>query len=73
MQLDVADDTSARGTTTREIALAGRGFNEQVEERYSSDKGLDFTTVDEMEQYGQPTGDLAAFLDTAGLNVGGAE
>lgn len=35
--------------TSREIALAGRGFNEQVEARYESEKGLDFTEVDTME------------------------
>ena len=62
MQMDLSSTSSAR-TTTREIALAGRGFNEQVEARYKSDKGLDFTAVDEMEEYQVAVADLATFFD----------
>ena len=75
LRLDLSDDPSATATSSREIALAGRGFNEQVEARYRSEKGLDFSVVDEMEDFGQPNHDLAACLDDGGLNVGdgGAE
>jgi len=66
---------SAGGTTSREIALAGRGFNEKVEAQYKSDKGLDFSQVDRMETYGRPVDELAAFFADAGMSVddGGAQ
>ena len=75
LRLERADGASTGGTTSREIALAGRGFNEQVEAQYKSEKGLDFTLVDEMEEYGRPVEELAAFFADAGLMVedGGAE
>ncbi|MBU8913829.1 MAG: SH3 domain-containing protein [Spirochaetales bacterium] len=75
LRLEQAGGSTTGGTTSREIALAGRGFNEQVEAQYKSEKGLDFTLVDEMEEYGRPIGDLAAFFADAGLMVedGGAE
>jgi Bacterial SH3 domain len=75
LRLGVAENASSGGATSREIALAGRGFNEQVEAQYKSDKGLDFGIVDEMETYGRPVEDLAAFFAEAGLSVedGGAE
>ncbi|MFW6213440.1 MAG: hypothetical protein ACOC8L_11125, partial [Spirochaetota bacterium] len=50
------------GTTSREIALAGRGFNEQVESEYEDQAQLDFSMVDEMETYLLPTAELAEFL-----------
>jgi len=75
LRLERAEGPAAANTTSREIALAGRGFNEQVEAKYKSDKGLDFALVDEMEEYGKPIEELAAFFAVAGLTVdeGGAE
>ncbi|MCK4515213.1 MAG: SH3 domain-containing protein [Spirochaetaceae bacterium] len=75
LRLERAGDATAAGVSTREIALAGRGFNEQVEAQYKSDKGLDFTLVDEMEEYGRPVEELAAFFADAGMTVedGGAQ
>ncbi len=75
LRLERADGTTASGVTSREIALAGRGFNEQVEAQYKNDKGLDFTLVDEMEEYGRPVEELAAFFADAGMTVedGGTE
>ena len=75
LRLERAGGTTAGGVSSREIALAGRGFNEQVEAQYKNDKGLDFTLVDEMEEYGRPIEELAAFFADAGMTVedGGAE
>jgi uncharacterized protein YgiM (DUF1202 family) len=75
LRLGQAESSGSGGATSREIALAGRGFNEQVEAQYKSDKGLDFDVVDEMETYGRPVEELAAFFADAGLSVedGGAE
>jgi hypothetical protein len=50
------------GTTSREIALAGRGFNEQIESEYEDQAELDFSMVDQMETYLLPTAELAEFL-----------
>ena len=46
-----------------------------MEEQYKIDKGLDYTHVDEMEEYGRPIEELAAFFADAGMTVedGGAE
>lgn len=70
LRLEQVQDSRTAGTTSREIALAGRGFNEQVEAEYKSEKGLDFTLVDEMEGYGQSMEGLATFFRVAGLTFG---
>lgn len=64
--------TGASGT---EVALAGRGFNQEVENRYKDEQGLDFTGVDRMEGYEYPPETLLAFLEEGGLQIpeGGAE
>ena len=65
-------DTGASGT---EVALAGRGFNEEVENRYREEQNLDFSKVDRMEGYDYPPELLLAFLQEGGLEIpeGGAE
>lgn len=64
--------TGASGT---EVALAGRGFNQEVENRYKDEQGLDFAGVDRMEGYEYPPETLLAFLQEGGLEIpeGGAE
>ena len=59
--------------STEEIALAGKGFNEEVEAKYKKDKNLDYTWIDRMETFVFPPTELAAFMDEAGLSLGGAE
>jgi hypothetical protein len=59
-----------RGASSSEIALAGRGFNAEVEAEYQSETGLDFSTVDEMETYTLPIDLLGEFFATAGLEFG---
>lgn len=68
LRLERSEDTRT-GTTSREIALAGRGFNEQVEAKYKNEKALDFTVVDEMEEYEQPVESLAQFLAEGDLSI----
>lgn len=57
------------GTTSREIALAGRGFNEQVEEQYQEEQELDFSGVDEMETLLLPPPELGEFLAAIGAQI----
>ena len=61
-----SDDT---GTTSREIALAGRGFNEQVEQEYQEQQELDFAGVDEMETLLLPPSELGDFLTAIGAEI----
>lgn len=61
-----AEDT---GTTSREIALAGRGFNEQVEQEYQEQQELDFSGVDEMETLLLAPSELGDFLTAIGAEI----
>ncbi len=70
-----AGDGNREGATTREIALAGRGFNEQIESEYKDQNDLDFAAVDRMEAFVLPVEELAEFLSAvnADLSLGGEE
>ncbi len=54
------------GATSREIALAGRGFNEQIEREYREQHQLDYDPVDAMEAHLVPVVQLAEFLAEIG-------
>ena len=47
--LQQAGEGTTRTVTAREIALAGRGFSQELEQTYGDDKGVDFSAVDAME------------------------
>jgi uncharacterized protein YgiM (DUF1202 family) len=47
--LQMAGEGTTRTVTSREIALAGRGFSETMEGEYGSENRLDFSAVDELE------------------------
>ena len=71
----LADDgeDAARRADDREVALAGRGFNEEVEQRYRSEQGLSFDGVDRMEARVRDTDALIRFIEEGGLGVPGDE
>lgn len=73
--LESSSRDGSTGASGTEVALAGRGFNEEVENRYKSEEGLDFSGVDRMEGYDYPPEVLLAFLEDGGLAIpeGGAE
>jgi uncharacterized protein YgiM (DUF1202 family) len=73
--LESAARDGSTGASGTEVALAGRGFNQEVENRYKSEEGLDFSGVDRMEGYEFPPEVLLAFLEEGGLEIpeGGAE
>jgi len=60
--------------SSSEVALAGRGFNKEVEDKYASEQNLDYSGVDRMERYGKDTATLIAFMEAAKLHFdeGGA-
>lgn len=57
------------GASSREVALAGKGFSEDVEREYRSDANLEtqFGWVDRMESFERPDQELLAFLDDGEL------
>jgi len=54
--------TSGTGTTADEVALAGKGFNEQVEKEYRKSAGLSYTWVDRMGTISVSEKDMEQFF-----------
>lgn len=67
--LTAGDQNVEQSASSSEVALAGKGFNAQVEAEYSQDKGLDYTLVDQMEQVTVTAEDIAAFVQEGALNL----
>lgn len=64
-----ADDVQ-RAASTGEIALAGKGFNQQVEDQYrAQNKNIDFSWVDRMQQASVPMARLRRFAKDGQLNI----
>ena len=64
-----------QGASSGEMALAGKGFNSQVEAQYRQDSKMDYTWVDRMGQLPVSPEQVAAFLTEGGLATapGGAQ
>lgn len=70
-----SEDVSTSASSS-EVALAGKGFNEQVEAQYKSETNLDYTWIDRMEEISFPPDELVAFMlqgDLSPSEEGGAE
>jgi len=52
---------AATGVSSDEVALAGKGFNEQVENKLKSDGKLDYTWVDRMAGFEVDADQIRAF------------
>ena len=63
---------AAAGVSSDEVALAGKGFNEQVETKMRADGKLDYTWVDRMSQF-QVTPDQITSFRAQGNLAGGAQ
>jgi SH3-like domain-containing protein len=60
--------TAQSGATSEEIALAGKGFNSQVESRYKAQNSqANYAAVDRMEKQSVSPREKAAFLSEGGL------
>ncbi len=55
------------GASSEEVALAGKGFNSEIEQEYKLESELDFTWVDTMASWEIPYETLAAFLENGNL------
>ena len=64
-----------RAATSNEVALAGRGFNSEVEAEYRSANDMDYTSVDKMETFLVDYRTINDFLGDLGspLAEGGAQ
>ena len=77
--LQLAGEGTTRTVTSREIALAGRGFSENMEGQYGAENNLDFSAVDELEARRVSPDQIVAFVLDASLRqdilqpAGGAE
>lgn len=65
--LKAGESDVAQSASSSEIALAGKGFNEQVEAQYQQEKQLDYTWVDRMEDFTVTWEAIQEFVDQGGL------
>ena len=63
------------GASSGEVALAGKGFNQEVENKYKQDNQLDYTWVDRMGALTVSPEEVLAFLEQGELNtaIGGGQ
>lgn len=61
---------AAIGVSSDEVALAGKGFNEQVEAKLKADKSLDFTWVDRMVAFDISSDQIVTFRKQGNLPGG---
>lgn len=58
----VVTGTAASGVSPSEISLAGKGFDQRMEEEYKTSSKLDFFWVETMEKYSYSPEDCLRFL-----------
>ena len=67
--LTAGDENVGSGASSGEVALAGKGFNKQVEDKYKEEQKLDYAMVDEMETIVYAPEELVLFMTEGGLNM----
>jgi len=68
IKLTAGETDVAGAANQQELALAGKGFNAQVEGEFrAQNQAVDFTWVDRMEKMGIETKKLMAFLKAGGV------
>ncbi|MDR1239966.1 MAG: hypothetical protein LBK27_07620 [Treponema sp.] len=65
--------SSGAATTSGELALAGKGFSQEVENAYRVDGKLDYADVDRVETQAVSEQELQSFLAEGHLSMGDAE
>ena len=72
--LNPGSSAVASSTSSEEIALAGKGFNQQVEQEFKrQNSGIDFNWIDKMEHIVIPQKEIQAFLQQGGLTGQGGK
>ena len=64
----VSGNTSS--VTASEVALAGKGFNQEVENAYKTQGSLNYTDVDRVESLSVSENDLRQFIEEGRLSMG---
>ncbi|MDR2048524.1 MAG: hypothetical protein LBP69_03640 [Treponema sp.] len=59
-----------RSASASEMAMAGKGFSEEVEKEYKTGKDLNYGAVDDLEKVTVADGDLLSFIDEGHLAAG---
>ena len=67
--LEAGEEDLEAAASSSEVALAGKGFNSDVEEKFKKEKKLDYTWIDLMEKIAFPTDKLLDFLKKGGLTI----
>jgi len=57
-------------TSAKEIALAGKGFDQEIENTYSAQKQIDFENVDKVEAITADETELMLFIEKGNLSSG---
>jgi SH3-like domain-containing protein len=65
--LQAGSENVRQSASSSEVALAGKGFNAEVEARYREETGLDYTWVDRMEGFEVSPEQIVAFLQAGAL------
>lgn len=69
---DAGDQDVRQAATSDELALAGKGFNAQVEARFKAQNpDMDFSKIDQMEAIGISQREIQAFIRNGGLDPQG--
>ena len=58
------------GATASEVALAGKGFNQEVEDAYRTGRTLNYADIDRTERLGVSDDELLRFLRDGRLSTG---
>lgn len=67
--LQSGSQTVDTGASSSEVALAGKGFNQEVENKYRQDNNLDYTWVDRMDGFTVTPEQVLAFLTEGELDT----
>jgi uncharacterized protein YgiM (DUF1202 family) len=62
--------SNANATSAKEVALAGKGFNQEVENAYKSKGKVNYADVDKVETQSVKDADLRKFLEDGRLAMG---
>jgi uncharacterized protein YgiM (DUF1202 family) len=76
VSMSSGSSTAKSSASSDELALAGKGFNSDVEREYKAkNKNLNFAAVDRMEQVKIPATEMQAFLQAGAVSPaeGGAQ
>ena len=72
--LEATSEDVEAAASGKELALAGKGFNKQVEDEYRAEnQELDYTLVDEMETRRTSQAEIERFLSEGDVRPGGGQ